>query len=496
MPIDSNIALGFRPTTELQIQSPINQMAQLMQLRQAQSQNELAQYQLGATQRAEEQQSNLYNASRKPDFKLDLQTAIQYGPPGIAAYKAQQESAKLQGEVDAQQRKAAADRADAFSTALAPLVVAVKAKKPITHQDVFGQATRLVAQGLLRQEDLAAIPMNADKLPDFVMNMATATENSRKALGLFMPKNVRQEAGGKIVTIQDNPMLEGYGLPIQGMDITKTATISDITGQEQLAFAKAKFAFEKANPTLSIQEDPSGLVAVNTITGMAKPVVYGPTGFQAAPVAPSVMRQGAGMPSARTPAIPGMTSVLDQNVAPAVSPTPTTGVPLAGARVMGKGESLTEGERKSAALLQRLRGSQNQLTQALLDDPKAAGPQAFATAVSKLSKTGANLLNTEARQRVEAAQLDILDAALTLGTGAAYTKEQLEGYRQAYFPAYGDEPKTIADKQARLQNVIDAANFAAGKAAKQVPMPAPAVTGSDVRSAADKILKGTSNGNR
>jgi hypothetical protein len=290
-------------------------------------------------------------------------------------------------------------------------------------------------------------------------------------------------------------------LPIQGMDITKTATISDITGQEQLALARAKFAFEKANPTLSIQEDPSGLVAVNTRTGMAMPVVYGPTGFQAAPAAaptaPSVVRQqGAGMPGQRVSAIPGMTSVLDQTVAPAVSQTPTAGVPLAGARVMGKGESLTEGERKSASLLQRLRGSQNQLTQALLDDPKAAGPQAFATAVGKLSKTGANLLNTEARQRVEAAQLDILDAALTLGTGAAYTKEQLEGYRQSYFPAYGDEPKTIADKQARLQNVIDAANFAAGKAAKQVPMPAPAVTGSDVRSAADKILKGTPNGNR
>jgi hypothetical protein len=339
MPIDSNIALGFRPSTELQIQSPINQMAQLMQLRQAQSQNELAQYQLGATQRAEEQQSNLYNASRKPDFKLDLQTAIQYGPPGIAAYKAQQESAKLQGEVDAQQRKAAADRADAFSTALAPLVVAVKSKKPITHQDVFGQATRLVAQGLLRQEDLAAIPMNADKLPDFVMNMATATENSRKALGLFMPKNVRQEAGGKIVTIQDNPMLEGYGLPIQGMDITKTATISDITGQEQLALARAKFAFEKANPTLSIQEDANGYLAINTRNGVATPVVYGPTGFQAAPAAapaaaaPSVMRQqGAGMPGQRMPAIPGMTSVLDQTVAPTVMPKPAEG----GVRVVGQ----------------------------------------------------------------------------------------------------------------------------------------------------------------
>jgi hypothetical protein len=139
-------------------------------------------------------------------------------------------------------------------------------------------------------------------------------------------------------------------------------------------------------------------------------------------------------------------------------------------------------------LLQRLQGSQNQLTQALLDDPTAAGPEAFAAAVGKLSTTGANLLNSEERQRVEAAQLDILDAALTLGTGAAYTREQLEGYRQSYFPIYGDKPKNIKDKQARLQNVIDAANIAAGKAGKLVPKPPPVTGGSDVRSAADKIL--------
>jgi len=156
------------------------------------------------------------------------------------------------------------------------------------------------------------------------------------------------------------------------------------------------------------------------------------------------------------------------------------------------GGTTSESERKAATLLQRLQFSQNQLTQALTDDPKAAGPEAFAAAVGKFSTTASNLLNSQARQRVEAAQLDILDAALTLGTGAAYTREQLEGYRQAYFPAYGDEPQTILDKQARLQNVIEAAQIAAGKAGKLVPAQtpvAPAFGGSDVRSKADQILK-------
>jgi hypothetical protein len=81
----------------------------------------------------------------------------------------------------------------------------------------------------------------------------------------------------------------------------------------------------------------------------------------------------------------------------------------------------------------------------------------------------ANTFTSETRQRVESAQLDMLDAALTLGTGAAYTKEQLEGYRKSYFPAIGDGPAQIKDKKARLENVISAAKIAAGKGAALVP---------------------------
>jgi hypothetical protein len=58
---------------------------------------------------------------------------------------------------------------------------------------------------------------------------------------------------------------------------------------------------------------------------------------------------------------------------------------------------------------------------------------------------------------------------LTLGTGAAYTKEQLKGYRESYFPQIGDSPQVIKDKEARLLNVIDAAKMAAGRAAQLVP---------------------------
>jgi hypothetical protein len=115
--------------------------------------------------------------------------------------------------------------------------------------------------------------------------------------------------------------------------------------EARLRFDQAKFSWEKANPTMSIQEDPSGLLAVNTRTGVATPVVYGPTGFKAAPAgAPSasMMRQPpAALPGQRTPAIPGMTSVLDQTAAPAASmPRPSVdGMRVAGQPVGSKKEA-------------------------------------------------------------------------------------------------------------------------------------------------------------
>ena len=132
----------------------------------------------------------------------------------------------------------------------------------------------------------------------------------------------------------------------------------------------------------------------------------------------------------------------------------------------GKTAAATEGERKAATLLKRMEFSEGQLESALKDDSGAAKPGLVAQGLRGAGlETAANTLTGSARQRVDSAQLDILDAALTLGTGAAYTREQLEGYRKSYFPQIGDSDAAVADKRARLGNVIEAAKIAAGRAA-------------------------------
>jgi hypothetical protein len=135
----------------------------------------------------------------------------------------------------------------------------------------------------------------------------------------------------------------------------------------------------------------------------------------------------------------------------------------------------TGDERKSAVLANRMNFGVQQMNQAIGAEPTAAMPNTVAETARFFTRTDflPNKLNTEQRQIVEGAQLDVLDAALTLGTGAAYTREQLEGYRKAYFPQLEDKPETIKSKQARLQNLLESAQIASGRAASTIPTPLP-----------------------
>lgn len=135
----------------------------------------------------------------------------------------------------------------------------------------------------------------------------------------------------------------------------------------------------------------------------------------------------------------------------------------------------SESERTAGFLTQRLTMGLQSLASAAGVDPKAASPNLGAELVKRLtgSEVLKNMANPAQRQVIEAAQLEVLDSALTLGTGAAYTREQLDGYRQSYFPQLGDTPPVVADKQKRLSNLLSAARIKAGRAAPEdVGLPA------------------------
>ncbi|MFM9922764.1 hypothetical protein VLK31_07220 [Variovorax sp. H27-G14] len=132
------------------------------------------------------------------------------------------------------------------------------------------------------------------------------------------------------------------------------------------------------------------------------------------------------------------------------------------ARVAGAKAGLTEDQAKSAGYAVRMENALKLIGGVGATNPGATQPGLGTALVNVLPEALANKVRPEDRQRVEAAQLDALDAALTLNTGAAYTKEQLQGLSRSYFAQPGDADKTVSEKQQRLNSLIDTARLRAG----------------------------------
>jgi hypothetical protein len=163
----------------------------------------------------------------------------------------------------------------------------------------------------------------------------------------------------------------------------------------------------------------------------------------------------------------------------------------------------SEGERKSGFMANILDKNILQMQNALGVDPSAVKPNVPASIVSAIA--GENVLSRSItpaqRQIVEDSQLDVLDAALTLRTGAAYTREQLLGMRGTYFPRIGDSPETVKAKQGRLETLLSSAYIASGRATPERVSATPAApaatpTGLPSQSAIDAEIARRQKGNR
>ena len=369
MALDPNIALGVK---SLELPNPLVQYGQLAQIQNAQNQNQLAQYQLGSAQREQESVNALNQAYAKAyDQKTGqinadvLRQSLASGGFGSKLPAVEKGLLEL-GKLKTETQKADVDLVDAklkqarsFLDTINPLDPRAPEQYIAWHQSnhadpVLGPV--LKARGSTPEQSMARIQQAIQAGPQAFADLLNASKlGTEKFIELNKPVTFAQDtgAGGRLMT---RAGLGGPATLVPGSDYTKTQTFADINAAATLKFNKDKFAWEKANPTMSIQEDPSGLLAVNTRTGMATPVVYGPTGFQVAPAsAPgvSMMRQPpAALPGQRTPAIPGMASVLDQTAAPLVA---QGGERMPGMPVAGKEKSMTETQSNATAYGMRMK---------------------------------------------------------------------------------------------------------------------------------------------
>ena len=163
-----------------------------------------------------------------------------------------------------------------------------------------------------------------------------------------------------------------------------------------------------------------------------------------------------------------------------------------GTQTIIPGGKTTEDMNKSAGYALRMERALEDIAAAEKLDPDANRPGVGVALLDMLPTALGNAGKSAERQNVEAAQLDALDAALTLNTGAAYTKEQLQSLRKAYFPQVYDKPPAIEGKKRRLEGLIKTARLRARGAYPQsqggelgAAKPAGASQVAQVRSAAD-----------
>jgi len=279
MALNPNIALQTRG---IELQNPIAQYAQIAQLQGAQNQNALAQYQLGAAKRAETTQnvlSDAYSQSIDPTTgtinynKLTGLLAKGGGGSQIPAIeKTRQEiataalSAKnVQSQIDERnfglQDKKLKFAWNAVGSAPTPQAAIAELTKGVK-DGVFDMKS---ATGEIQQLQ----NMSPEQYQQYRVQKIMGILEAKDKLGFMLPKNVRQDAGGTILTIQDNPMLPGYGRPIAGADIAKTKTFADLTAEKNLGVSqsrlnldKEKFDFEKTNAgqAVTYQQDANNYI--------------------------------------------------------------------------------------------------------------------------------------------------------------------------------------------------------------------------------------------
>jgi hypothetical protein len=491
MALNPSISLGVKG---LEIANPLAQYGQVAAIQGAQNQNQLAQYQLGAAQRAEATQNVLSDAYSQ---SIDPNTgAINYNKltgllakggggaqiPGIEKTRREIEAAalaakKTEGEIEKNQFQLTKDKLKHGWTSLGDAPTPQDAIKKLNEGVTKGYFDFATAQAETQQ----LRNMTPEQYKQYRVEKVLGLLDAKDKLSFMLPKTTRQDIGGSIVNIQDNPMMPGYGLPVAGASIAKTPTFGDIASQGQLNLARQKFAWEQANPGFELKETESGdIVGVNKRTLQAFPVMLG----GATPAAQTSPMAGAGMPGARmpaattVPAIPGMTSVLDQQVLAAA--------PVAGTPLRGKGTALTESQGNATAYGMRMREAN-----AILEPLENAGKTntglikgAVSGAVGlvpfigdKLEDVSGSIFNALPRvlgglspeqQQVAQARINFITAILRKESGAAIGASEFATAEKNYFPKPGDDAATIAQKQAARKTAIKAMEIQAGPGAKQM----------------------------
>jgi hypothetical protein len=470
MALDPNIALSVRPL-QLEMPNQLAQYAQISQIQNAQQANRLHEMQMAEYERARLEEEGTRNFLGKADLTdptVRTQLLTGYGKTGREIYKNLSEAEKAQSEDSARRLKLMQDTQNMYRD-----MSGIISNKT----DAAAFLQRVVNDPLMKDSPIAKIPLmqQVARIPEDPQGL----DDWKKQFALGATKYITENkpvtfaqdtgAGGRLMT---RPGLGGEATVVPGSQFTKTPTFADTNAAARLAFEQNKFAWEKANPGFELKEAEDGsIVGVNKRTLQAFPVSIGGTTPAATPMA------NAGMPGARLPApavqaIPGMNSVLDQQV-PAAAPT-------AGKPLMGKGTSLTESQGNAAAYGMRMKEADSILEQMAKEGTlRGANIEAVPFVGEGLGKILPSFLGgtNAAQQQVNQAKANFVTAVLRKESGASISDAEFAREDKKYFPQVGDDEKTIKQKADARKLAIKAMELQAGPGAKNIQQYQPTVGG-------------------
>jgi len=246
MALDPNIALSVRP---LEVPNQLAQYAQLSQIQNVQNQNRMADMQLQEYERARAEEEGLRNYLTRTDLTNPENRAglLKFGKTGREYVKTltEQDTAALTAkniqsqinERDFGLQKKKLDFAWS-SVGSAP-----------TPQDAIQKITEGARNGVFDMKTATADiqklqNMTPEQYQQYRVQTVMGILDAKDKLGFMLPKTRDRDTGGVIQVIQDNPALPGYGLPIAGGAIPKTATpgekLTDARARENIAISQER----------------------------------------------------------------------------------------------------------------------------------------------------------------------------------------------------------------------------------------------------------------
>ena len=513
MAIDPSIALGIRP---LQLADPLAQYSQFAQIQNAQNQNALAQYQLGAAQRAEEI-DRITNEAYKNS--LTSEGGINYNMlaanlsrggagklvPAVLAAKTEQEvKAANLAKTQAETEKLARESRDAKFKALGTgLLRGMSNPDDATLESIFGDLDSNGIDTKSIRQQFAQIP-DLKTRQDVIRNYALSNKEGIEALKFVSPKTEKFDLDGKVVVLDLNPNSPTYKQEIKGFE--KTVSPS--------ALLTSQTAIRGQDIGAATTERGQDIVAATAAAGQASTAATAAARLEAdvknwdrmdllardqlaaqienwdkldarakATLQESV--RSTNLQDARARATLAET-IRNNNLVQARASEPkydsTAGgfayppskenpqgkfVPLTGV----DGKPLTEAQGNSVAYGIRMKEANG-----ILEKLASEGTERSAIGAGAPYGVGGvvNLLTANPKQQqVQQAKLNFITAILRKESGAAIGQDEFEKEDKKYFPQIGDSSEVLAQKKQARQTAIKAMEIQAGPGAKEIQKFAP-----------------------